>query len=303
MFERADAFVVGPGGFGTFEEAFEVLTGVQLGYHAKPIVFLDLDGFWGLLQQFLDHAVAHRRAAARHARPVPHRRERRARRRRQAIVRSLRDILFAWPLAPLARCLRSWRPCCSRRHWLAGSCRALVPGWWDGHPIVDGKVLRAQGRSTSACSRRTVATSARRSSARSARPRSHARAVGYGELGGTRPRRRDGAVARDVDVEDRRSPKVSRQARCCSRSSLIGGGAAAIFFHASPDLEVKIQARDSRRNWPVSPSPAARRSRFLASLIAMRLEPEPLRLKTSEPRMPHPHQHAARVRRARAVAR
>ncbi|MEO6776165.1 MAG: TIGR00730 family Rossman fold protein [Kofleriaceae bacterium] len=58
MFERADGFVVGPGGFGTLEEAFEVLTGVQLGYHAKPIVFLDLDGFWGLLQQFLDHAVA-----------------------------------------------------------------------------------------------------------------------------------------------------------------------------------------------------------------------------------------------------
>jgi uncharacterized protein (TIGR00730 family) len=58
MFDRADAFVVGPGGFGTFEEAFEVLTGIQLGYHVKPIVFLDLDGFWGLLEQFLDHAVA-----------------------------------------------------------------------------------------------------------------------------------------------------------------------------------------------------------------------------------------------------
>lgn len=57
MFDEADAFVVGPGGFGTFEEAFEVLTGVQLGYHAKPIVFLDLDGFWRLLEQFLDHAV------------------------------------------------------------------------------------------------------------------------------------------------------------------------------------------------------------------------------------------------------
>jgi len=49
--------VVGPGGFGTFEEAFEVLTGMQLGYHQKPIVFLDLDGFWSLMQQFLDHAV------------------------------------------------------------------------------------------------------------------------------------------------------------------------------------------------------------------------------------------------------
>jgi uncharacterized protein (TIGR00730 family) len=57
MFDKADAFVVGPGGFGTFEEAFEVLTGIQLGYHQKPIVFLDLDGFWTLMQQFLDHAV------------------------------------------------------------------------------------------------------------------------------------------------------------------------------------------------------------------------------------------------------
>lgn len=57
MFEMADAFVVGPGGLGTLEEAFEVLTGIQLGYHHKPIVFLDLDGFWGAMKQFLAHAV------------------------------------------------------------------------------------------------------------------------------------------------------------------------------------------------------------------------------------------------------
>ncbi|MFT3694313.1 MAG: TIGR00730 family Rossman fold protein [Kofleriaceae bacterium] len=57
MFELADAFVVGPGGFGTYEEAFEVLTGIQLGYHQKPIVFLDLEGFWSPMLQFLDHAV------------------------------------------------------------------------------------------------------------------------------------------------------------------------------------------------------------------------------------------------------
>jgi uncharacterized protein (TIGR00730 family) len=57
MFELADAFVVGPGGFGTLEEAFECLTGIQLGYHAKPIVFLDLDGFWAPMTAFLDHAV------------------------------------------------------------------------------------------------------------------------------------------------------------------------------------------------------------------------------------------------------
>jgi uncharacterized protein (TIGR00730 family) len=57
MFERADAFVVAPGGMGTLEEAFEQLTGLYLGYHRKPIVFLDVDGFWPPLAGFLDHAV------------------------------------------------------------------------------------------------------------------------------------------------------------------------------------------------------------------------------------------------------
>lgn len=57
MFELADAFVVAPGGLGTLEEAFEQLTGLQLGYHAKPIVFLDVDSFWKPMEAFLDHAV------------------------------------------------------------------------------------------------------------------------------------------------------------------------------------------------------------------------------------------------------
>jgi uncharacterized protein (TIGR00730 family) len=57
MYELADAFVVAPGGLGTLEEAFETLTGIQLGYHRKPIVFLDVDGFWSPLEAFLDHAV------------------------------------------------------------------------------------------------------------------------------------------------------------------------------------------------------------------------------------------------------
>jgi hypothetical protein len=57
MFELADAFVVAPGGLGTLEEAFEQLTGLYLGYHAKPVVFLDIDGFWPRLEAFLDHAV------------------------------------------------------------------------------------------------------------------------------------------------------------------------------------------------------------------------------------------------------
>lgn len=58
MFTLADAFIVAPGGLGTLEEAFETLTGIQLGYHAKPIVFLDIDGFWPPLEAFLDHSVA-----------------------------------------------------------------------------------------------------------------------------------------------------------------------------------------------------------------------------------------------------
>jgi uncharacterized protein (TIGR00730 family) len=57
MFELAEAFVVAPGGLGTLEEAFETLTGIQLGYHRKPIVFLDVDGFWPPLETFFDHAV------------------------------------------------------------------------------------------------------------------------------------------------------------------------------------------------------------------------------------------------------
>jgi hypothetical protein len=57
MFSLADAFIVAPGGLGTLEEAFETLTGIQLGYHAKPIVFFDVEQFWAPLEVFLDHAV------------------------------------------------------------------------------------------------------------------------------------------------------------------------------------------------------------------------------------------------------
>ena len=46
MAERADAFVALPGGLGTLEEIFEVWSWRQLGFHAKPIGFLDAGGFW-----------------------------------------------------------------------------------------------------------------------------------------------------------------------------------------------------------------------------------------------------------------
>ncbi|MGA1607728.1 MAG: TIGR00730 family Rossman fold protein [Planctomycetota bacterium] len=57
MAELADAFIALPGGFGTLEEIFEVLTWTQLGIHAKPCGLLDVDGYFGALQEFLDRTV------------------------------------------------------------------------------------------------------------------------------------------------------------------------------------------------------------------------------------------------------
>ena len=53
MRELSDAFIACPGGFGTLEEILEVITLKQLGYHSKPIVFLDTNNFYSnLLKQF-----------------------------------------------------------------------------------------------------------------------------------------------------------------------------------------------------------------------------------------------------------
>lgn len=58
MAELAAGFVVLPGGFGTFDEAFEILTWNQLGLVKKPLVFLDGTGFYGPLLAALDHVVS-----------------------------------------------------------------------------------------------------------------------------------------------------------------------------------------------------------------------------------------------------
>lgn len=55
MFERADAFVALPGGIGTLEELVEQMTWSQLGRHRKPILMLDVRGFWRPLITLLDH--------------------------------------------------------------------------------------------------------------------------------------------------------------------------------------------------------------------------------------------------------
>jgi uncharacterized protein (TIGR00730 family) len=53
MFERADAFVALPGGVGTLEELVEQMTWAQLGQHHKPIVLVNVDGFWTRLLDLL----------------------------------------------------------------------------------------------------------------------------------------------------------------------------------------------------------------------------------------------------------
>jgi uncharacterized protein (TIGR00730 family) len=58
MFELADAFVALPGGIGTLEELTEVASWGQLGLHEKPVVTLDVDGFWRPFHDFLDAIVA-----------------------------------------------------------------------------------------------------------------------------------------------------------------------------------------------------------------------------------------------------
>jgi uncharacterized protein (TIGR00730 family) len=54
MFERADAFVALPGGIGTLEELVEQMTWAQLGRHKKPILILNIEGFWDPLCTLLE---------------------------------------------------------------------------------------------------------------------------------------------------------------------------------------------------------------------------------------------------------
>jgi len=55
MFERSDAFIAMPGGIGTLEEIVEIMTWAQLGQHKKPVVLLNINGFWDPLIMLLQH--------------------------------------------------------------------------------------------------------------------------------------------------------------------------------------------------------------------------------------------------------
>ena len=58
MAELSDAFVILPGGVGTLDETFEIITWRQLGLHTKPVIFVNIDGYWDplliLLKQMAD---------------------------------------------------------------------------------------------------------------------------------------------------------------------------------------------------------------------------------------------------------
>ena len=60
MFDLSDAFVALPGGFGTLDEMFEMLTWRQLGIGDKPCAFLDVDGFYAPLMGMIDRMVEER---------------------------------------------------------------------------------------------------------------------------------------------------------------------------------------------------------------------------------------------------
>ncbi len=58
MFEMADGFVVLPGGLGTLDETFEIVTWKQLRLHDAPIVVLDVAGYWAPLKSLIDAVIA-----------------------------------------------------------------------------------------------------------------------------------------------------------------------------------------------------------------------------------------------------
>jgi hypothetical protein len=57
MVEHADAFVILPGGLGTLDEAFEILTWKKLGLHNKPIIIFNHRDFWDPLLKLIDHLI------------------------------------------------------------------------------------------------------------------------------------------------------------------------------------------------------------------------------------------------------
>lgn len=60
MAEKSDAFVIMPGGLGTLDEAFEIMTWKYLGVHNKPVIIANIDGYWNPLIDLIQHMNAHK---------------------------------------------------------------------------------------------------------------------------------------------------------------------------------------------------------------------------------------------------
>jgi uncharacterized protein (TIGR00730 family) len=87
MFQRSDAFAILPGGPGTLDETFEILTWKQLRLHDKPVVVVNIDGYWGPLEELLDHMIAQGFAQPAH-------------RKLFTVVTRIEDVLPALALQP-----------------------------------------------------------------------------------------------------------------------------------------------------------------------------------------------------------
>jgi hypothetical protein len=68
MFERSDAFCILPGGLGTLDETFEIITWKQLSLHDKPIVLVNLAGYWDPLLKMFEHQIEAGYLRPRHSR-------------------------------------------------------------------------------------------------------------------------------------------------------------------------------------------------------------------------------------------
>jgi uncharacterized protein (TIGR00730 family) len=96
MADLADAFVALPGGFGTLDELFEIVTWAQLGLHARPIGLLDVGGYFDPLLAFADRAVAEAFVRPEH-------------RRLLVVEKSVENLLEALDGAPPTPDVPKWR--------------------------------------------------------------------------------------------------------------------------------------------------------------------------------------------------
>lgn len=90
MFEMSDAFVILPGGIGTLDEAFEIITWRQLHLHDKPVILVDCAGYWRPFLDLIDHIIAQGFASA-------------AIRRLFQVVGRVEDVIPALQVAPAPR--------------------------------------------------------------------------------------------------------------------------------------------------------------------------------------------------------